>query len=344
MIRKISVIVLAVVAAAGSVFAQGTEHQTSWGFEGAYYPPHNQGWNSDGWVSPSYTPVSEPNDFVSVGLDEGRELGNTWGSVKAQGWVAHKLTLPVLQGKGPLTSGNNLSLNFRGELSPVTAGVSARAIMTPVAFLNFEAGAYFGTGWAALGFNGLGLNRDGSGVPDEGALNGLVSKVWGSGTFQFDLAAVIPGEWNHVLTLATLKAEYRHYSRAEEGDSWMFQGDSGENFNGMRYYTTFVLAYQMPLKVNLAGIMLETNINGGDVKTLSPMDEGGWGSDFLSVSISPLCNIQLGEKASVVILAGFARGKKYTDGTIFYNWFQNRDYESAFWYFDQLAFSFSYFL
>ena len=214
-------------------------------------------------------------------------------------------------------------------------------MLTPVAFLNFEAGAYFGTGWAALGFNGLGLNRDGSGTPDQGAFNGLVSKIWGSGTFQFDLAAVMPGEWNHVVTQATVKAEYRHYSRADQGDAWMFQGDAGENFNGMKYYTTFVLAYQMPLKVNLAGVMLETNINGGDVKTLSPGD-GGWGSDFLGVSISPLCNIRLSEKASVVVLAGFARGKKYTDDTIYYKWFQNRVYDSSFWYFDQLAFSFSY--
>jgi len=322
---------------------QGIVRSTSWGLEAAYYTDDHEGLDSGGFVFPNYTPSPLPGVYTLPGVDPGRDLGSGWGSVEFQALVRHSIQMPFLQGDGPLTSGNNIQFNFRGNLAPVVAGIQASALWTPIAFLQLELGSHLGTGWHALGFNGMGLNNDGTGNPAEDSFAGVVSRTWVAGTFQFDLAAVMPGEWNHVVVLANARLEYQNYSAAEDGDAWQYESDSGENFNGFRYLGTYLLGYQMPLRVNTLGILVETEERLGEPREMSTIASGGWGSDFVTVRIAPVAMITLTDKASLTVLAQFTNDIRYTQDTIYLNWFQNRTVaaDDTFWKFRRIAFSYS---
>ena len=178
----------------------------------AYYFDNNRGADSDSaLVWPSYSPVEAPDTYPVINSygaeDGGRDLGTGWGGAELQVSYEHRIKIPVLTGADALTKNNNVLFTLKTNLAPVIAEAEFKAKLTPIAFLNFEAGYIIGTGWT-MGFNGLGLNNDGTGIAETDPFPGEVSVAWLAGTFQFDLAAVMPGEWNHVMT--SLKAKFRY--------------------------------------------------------------------------------------------------------------------------------------
>ncbi|MBI9103317.1 MAG: hypothetical protein JEY99_12945 [Spirochaetales bacterium] len=320
------------------LFAE-VETTTKVGADAAYYPDQHAGYGAGSFVPFDYTPVDPPDGFPLAAGDGGRTLGSGWGGVEATSWFSHSIKMPFMVMDGPLTSGNNLNFKFKANLSPVTGDLGASVVLTPVAVLQLEAGGMIGTGWAALGFNGMGLmNSDG--IADEDSFAGIVTKAWCAGTFQFDLAAVMPGEWNHVVMIANAKLEYQNYSAASDTQSWVWQSDAGENYNGMTFAGTYLLGYQMPLRLNTVGILVDTKENLGDVRELSTMAADGWGSDFRTVKIAPLFVVDLTDNSSLTILLQFSNLRVYTDDTIFNNYFQNREYEDTAWKFHRIAFSY----
>jgi hypothetical protein len=164
---------------------------------------------------------------------------------------------PFMQGSGPLTRDNNIATALTAEVTPISLTGKAEVIWTPAAFFLLSGGGLAGSGWnMALG-NGIGINKpeDENAVPppprkatiDGSAFDGLLWRAWGAGTLQFDLGAIIPGSWTHVLFQTRQEIRYGAYSRAKPGESWIFEADYGENQNGWVYYASYVLGYQMPL-------------------------------------------------------------------------------------------------
>jgi hypothetical protein len=231
--------------------------------------------------------------------------------------------------------------SITGALTPVSTRLELETTLTPIAILNVYAGTMFGTGWDIRLFNGMGLNTDGSGVPEPSSLRGLVVKLWTGGTFQFDLGALVPGEWTHLVAFVRPKLQYACFSRAEKREAWMFEADSGENFNGYELLCTYFLGYQMPLILDTVGVLLETRQNLGYVKDLSTMNSGGWGSDFVWITIGPVLNFALSEKSSLSVLIQFRRGRLYDEPDIFANYYKNRDYIGTYWDLSRIAFSYS---
>lgn len=342
--KKYIVVLLVLILSTPALFAvDEITHQTFWGTEFAYYADSNEGQNATGGFEwPDYTPEERPEDFVPIGGDEGRPLGSGWGAVELQLFAGHSVTIPFLQGSGGMTKDNNVKLQVKGYLAPVVTYLEATASFTPIAFLKFDMGYSFGSGWHGFGFNGLGLNNDGSGTPTQDPFAGVAMETWGSGTFQFDLAAVVPGEWNHIVVVANAKLQYVNYTEAGSNDAWQWKADKGENFNGLVYKGTYLLGYQMPLKVDTVGFMVETGQYIDSVKDKSTMADGGWGSDFVNVKFGPLANIKFNDKNNLTILAQMKTDKKYTDDTIHYNWFQNRVYESTYVKFHRVALAYTH--
>lgn len=112
---------------------------------------------------------------------------------------------PLLQGAGPLTEGNNLTGTVRAEVTPVSLNVLGTITFTPVAFFQLYAGGRAGSGWNMPLGNGIGINRR-KGVHDAeiegGAFDGLLWAGQAGATVQFDLAAVMPGDWHHLVIVA----------------------------------------------------------------------------------------------------------------------------------------------
>ena len=334
--------------------AEAVEGSTTFSVEGAYYLPDHEGYDVDsgdilasggfapirygqvGPIGPQYpdSRTPDPDD------DEGRPLGSTWGPGEIQVKLRHAIKIPFLAGSGPLTAGNNLALSVTGALTPVSARLELGATLTPIAFLNLYAGGMIGTGWNVVLFDGLGRILA-SGIADPDSLEGAVINSWIGGTFQFDLAALLPGDWNHVVTLLSPRLQYAWFSDARKGDAWMWEADSGENFNGWKLLGSYFLGYQMPLVLDTVGVLLETEQHLGYVAELSPGLSGGWGSDFVTITLGSVTNFALSEKSSLAILVQFRRERLYTLDSIFDAFYATREYAGTYWDFRRVAFSYT---
>ncbi len=340
--RYIVTVILFLTFLKGITFA--VEQSTFYGMDGAVYIDNNQGYGvtNGGFAPISYTPVTAPEGYIGVPGDPGRKLGSGWGGVKATTFLSHKIKIPFLQGNNVLTSGNNVLFNMKGFLSPISSKILFSATITPIAFLNFQTGYCAGTGWDFFGiFTGLGLVDKTTGDTRMDSFSGIVSRAWLAATFQFDLGAIMPGKWNHIITLVQSKLQYQNFSAAGADDPWQFENDDGEDFNGYRYKGTYLLGYSLPFKIKTIAFLLETEQNLFKNKDRSPMADGGWGSDFIKMTFGPLATIKLSGNSSITVLVQFAREKNYTEETIFNNYFENREYSGSYIQFQRIAFSYS---
>lgn len=341
--RGVSLITLLILISSGSIlFAEKRyELTSSIGMESAYYFPDQNGYNlSD---SDTFAPIT----YEIIEGEEGeRNLGSTWGGAELQTKYNITLEKPFLTGGSVLTESNYLKHSVTINLSPVDVGLSLNNTFSPIAFLEFSLGSKVATGWnfEALGAVGLSKNLDGEETEQFG---GVYSETWLSGTFQFDLAAVLGGDmtWKHIVFLSNHNFQYKHYTGAEADEPWTYQADGGQNFNGFKYKTSNFIGYQMPLILDMTGILLETNMNLGSNAERGTISDASWGSDDDGLSIGWVNSLKLSEKLSMVIMPQFKRNVRYTDETVKEEYFINREVNvdsPYYWDFQRIAITFSY--
>ncbi|MDR1073942.1 MAG: hypothetical protein LBL45_09765 [Treponema sp.] len=185
---------------------------------------------------------------------------------EAQAAVAQTFMFPFLQGEGPLVSENNINLKVGANVSPISCNILADVVWTPIAFFTVSLGAKLGSGWNYPLFGapmkGMGVYRNDSNKdPSEGVDGtGLDDAVWNAhagATFQFDLATLFPGDWRHLVMQVYNEISFQNYTGAQGHESWYYENDDGVNQNAFSYYFSALLGYQMPLFINLAGVMFE---------------------------------------------------------------------------------------
>ncbi len=245
--------------------------------------------------------------------------------------------------KNPLVNGNNVKIKTSFEVSPVSIAPSVSISFTPIAFLVFTSGAKIGSGWTFTP-----LNVDGMASYDESAFSykalspfsALYHTYWFEGLFQFDLAAVLPGEWNHAVFVASYKPFYEGLtSGGENGNPWIWQG-AGENVNAWQYYSNIIIAYQMPLVLQTAGVQLEFE-GYYDSDSWAPR-YASWNPEFTTVSINPLINLQFSKQHNLILQAGFSSRRSFTADSAGAQNDLEKVYESREWYFKRLALSYSF--
>jgi hypothetical protein len=300
---------------------------------GSYSVPHHDGYRASGFAFPDYSVVE--------GGEGERDLGSSWGSPAAKLSLAFRRSAPFLAGTGPLVAGNSLAGSLSFDLSPVSGTAAVRLSLTPIAFLSFDAGASLGTGWTLGSFHGLSLNTPEALDPLD--LGGAVWSLWGAGTFQFDLAALVPGQWSHVVFLATGKIVRMENTAAEDDEAWDWENERDDYFNAARFCGTYVLGYQMPARVDFIGVMAESEEWLGSIRDISTMaSPGGWGSDFRLWHANLLANIALGRRDSLAVIGQFRRSQDWTDGTTAVRYFGSRDYDNPVWHFRRLVLSYTH--
>jgi hypothetical protein len=221
--------------------------------------------------------------------------------------------VPFLVGDGPLFSGNNLTFTGIVGVSPVSVTGHVQAHWTPIAVLEFYGEAGLGTGWNLPIATGLALtNRGSDGLSsfEKQDFGGIVWNAKAGGTFQFDFAAVFPGDWNHVVVQSSHEMKYRAYTGAAAGQAWCYEADDGDNRNGWSYYGNVFLGYQMPIFLDTVGILAEDemylyNVTGGDV----------WGDSLPRYTFGPLLNFKLSDRLSIAALVQARTRRTYTSGT-----------------------------
>lgn len=242
-----------------------------------------------------------------------------------------------------LVNGNNVKIKTAMELSPVSLCPSVSVSFTPIAFLVFTTGTKIGSGWTFTPMNVNGMASYDSLSQSYKALSpfsSLYYTFWFEGLFQFDLAAVIPGEWNHAVFVASYKPFYEAITKGgENGNPWLWQG-AGENVNAWQYYSNIIIAYQMPLVVQTVGVQTELeSFYSADSFAARYAD---WNPRFTTISINPLMNLQFAKKHNLIIQLGFSSRRSFTSDSSNYSNDLEKVYESREWYFKRLALSYSF--
>lgn len=333
-----------VLVVSGPLWAQVTT-TSSVGFDTAYYIADQEGFGlADGEFAPISYQLREPDDGS---VDDGeRALGTTWGGLELKGYYTHSWRIPALQwSDGPLASGNNLTIRSQTGVSPISVTQDLRAVLTPIAVLQFTAGTTLGTGWNLQIFDGLGTVDTTDGSVDSGSLEGLVMRSYIGGTFQFDFAAVVPGEWNHVVTVISPQWTYNLLSSAGSDEPWSFENDAGANYNGWTYRTTAFLGYQPPLRLNTVGVLYEgSRLIGAAVDRARDSAPADFDPAFRDDRIGLVMNFGLGddEQHSLTILTQFRRDRLASDATIFLDGVQRRETVGGYWDFYRIAAQYRY--
>ena len=320
----------AVLALLGMAFAEDAEPKSPWDFsvttDFAYYPK-SDAIPSTGGVH--FAPLT--------GVYSGVEL-------RATGTAGY--TIPVPFGDNPLVNGNKLRLYGQFELSPVSIVPAVGVSFSPIAFLSFSAGSSIGAGWTIkagkLNLQGLGTWNPGTATYDDLVFKSGRWEAWFQGAFMFDLAAVKPGDWNHVVTYASYKLTYQGItSGGENGNPWLWQL-GGEKINGWQYSANFIVAYQMPMILQTVGVQTELSgqLNG---KKDFAVQYHSMNPNFMGISVSPLMVFEFSKKDALTVQFKFASRRSYTEkasdtkGVL--TGLQQSGRE---WYFNRIAFSYKH--
>ena len=280
-----------------------------------------------------FKPVLLPADDEE-GIKTSSELElqiSTMPEVKIR--FSQSFVFPFLQGNGPLTRDNNIAAVLAAEVTPISVTGIGEITWTPAAFFLLSGGGQIGSGWDIPLGSGIGLNlpadNDSSENPhlskiDSKAFDGLVWQTWGAGTFQFDLGAVIPGDWTHVLFQTRQEFRYAAYTRAASGDLWVFENDDGENQNGWNYYANYVLGYKMPLSPVLDTIAFMAEVDkslyhgpGGD----------SWGEGLGRWIFSGIMNFSIHPRFSTAFILQMRTRRNFGTKNVLNNDYYYRDLE-----------------
>ena len=184
--------------------------------------------------------------------------------------IKESATFPFLVGKGLLY---NNSIKFTGgiELSPISVKLTTEAIFTPIAFLQLISGVSAGTGWDNNVATGLAINtpKDSLAMTDNSGdygqnisdTTGVLWKYKGGLALQFDLAAVMPGKWNHIVFRSYHELNYQMLTGVSDNVSWVWAYQNttnpGQSQNGWNYYNSNFIGYKMPVWLDMIGIFSE---------------------------------------------------------------------------------------
>jgi len=224
-------------------------------------------------------------------------------------------TFPFLQGESPLTEDNNIKLGLTAEVSPVSLAGRVGAVWTPIAFFLINAGGGIGSGWnfSLLGSEvyGIGINYpddNGHSKHKGSAFDGMQWNLYTGGTIQFDLAALIPGDWHHVVAKIDQSIIYKGYTSAEKNEAWYFENDYGENTNGFNYFGSYLVGYQMPLFLDMVAILAESNLYLYDMPNREK-----WGDNKLRWIISGALSFAVHKQLGILLAAQFETVRNYQE-------------------------------
>lgn len=282
------------------------------------------------------------SDFIA-GDDHFAPVTAFYGGLEARVVGSAGYTIAVPFSDNPLVSGNRLHLYGSLELTPVSLKPSFGVSFSPIAFLDFNTGFSIGSGWdfSLLGIQGIGVWNNMTDEYDSRSFKSAFAEAWCQGTFMFDLAALVPGDWNHIVTMNIFKVSYSGLTAGgENGTPWLFQG-AGGNANGLKYYASFLLGYQMPLVLQTVAVQVELD---GYFDGKKAFDERyhDMNPDFMGISISPVAMLEFTEKDVLLIQLHFSSRRSFYEAHTEGNQELDLTYVGREWFFNRIAFSYTH--
>lgn len=217
--------------------------------------------------------------------------------------------LPVPLGTHPLFRNADFKWAAGLEVSPVTVRALLDCRFTPLPFLSFGAGASLGTGWNVFGLDGLGVYE--KVLADYEGLTPFSNDyydLWAGGTLQFDTGVLFPGEWTHVVMQLNGNVRREAVTGIDDGEIWVWM-ESENHANGVLFEISAFLGYQMPLPVDLVGILFDVSghFDGSDYGNYDTTFDG----DFRIANFSLMANIAWDASNSVAFLTRVNSRRSY---------------------------------
>lgn len=260
-------------------------------------------WQFDLTTQGAYYPKS---DYIP-GKTHFSPVTGIFSAIEAKTQFNAEYTIQTPLGKNPLLKSANIKINPLLEFSPVSLMPAVKIYFSPLPFLVFSTGASIGTGWNLFGLQGIAVlkeNQDEQNVSYEDARSFLDYRYefYAKALFQFDTGALISGDWSHVVMQLSYKLSYTAMTACKTGDIWLWQ-TSNSKANGLNYQIDYVLAYQMPLFLKMAGIM-------GDFYGYFSNDSYGqygknYNGTFVNIDLSPFVQFEIAKKHQLYILFNF---------------------------------------
>ena len=275
-------------------------------------------------------------------------ITGAYSALEARATLNYTYTIKCPFADNPFVRGNTLKFTGSLEVSPVTLMPMFQVQFTPIAFLVFSAGTKVGTGWTVPGLaQGLAQYND---ITDEyddmTPFKDWYLSAWFEGLFQFDVGALWPGDWHHIVTQASYRITYNRNTGVDNGDVWLWQTVK-EYANGPMYLGTLLLGYQMPLV--LQTVALQAEFEGYFNADTFAQRYAAWNPKFQKINISPVAILKFNDHHQLTAQFRFRSRRSYLAGVKYQdngkvNSADVMDllYSSREWYFDRLAFSYKY--
>ena len=228
--------------------------------------------------------------------------------------VTQNFKVPLMQFDNPLTKDNNINFKIGAELSPISFEGKFGIVWTPIAFLEFYTESRVGSGWNIKTLYGLALNKNNAGKSNYIPLNfskSIYSFSFG-GAFQFDLGAVIPNDWSHVVFRTDQAALYKAMSGVDSETSWLYQADSGEPRNGWKYQASYLIGYKMPIFLDL--IAMKIDVEKKLFASPKGLDNKKWGENLFLTTFGPIINFNIKKDYNIMLLAQWQTKPLYKGG------------------------------
>ena len=213
--------------------------------------------------------------------------------------------------------------------------------VTPVPFCRFSAGAMAGTGWSLLGFEGMSqYDADTRSYNNLDPFRTWYTNCWVSGTLMFDAAALWPGDWHHIVAVASYELDSIRLLNAPSGCHVWEWGTVKGQADGLQYSQFYLLGYKMPCMISLAGVhaVLKGHFNADDYSGAY----ADYGGSFMQININPMIQMTWTKKDSVYIMGCFSSRRSFKQSHSSIDDEPLLTYSGREWYFDSIAVSWTH--
>lgn len=158
-----------------------------------------------------------------------------------------------------------------------------------------------------------------------------VWKLWISTPIILNVEYLTLDPWTRLVLEISPKLQYQTMTSAETGQAWVWMNDPGMNFNGLLLNPEIFFGYRPPLLwgVQEVGLYVQGTFNLGEVRSSSPGDSGGWGSDADLLEFGGRARYALSPFQIIGLrVSFFGEFIKWTDNTSYHRYFGFRTYES----------------
>jgi len=255
-----------------------------------------------------------PESAYTAGADHFAPVTGAYSALQARTTLsaAYRVpaVLPFVPAQHPLFRDSNVTFTGELEVTPVTVMPKFSVSFSPAAFLVFSAGGTAGTGWDVIGIQGMAeYDPEAQAYENLDPFRSWYLNGYANGTFMFDTAALWPGDWHHIIMVASYEVSYKTLTgTARTVWDWQTIKNCADGWQYDQYY---LLGYQMPGTVSLAGVSAELygHYNASDYGEIAASFSG----DFMTVEICPLVQLTLSERDTLIVLGDIKSRRSFTE-------------------------------